>query len=415
MRKGFAWNLGGVSIYNLSQWLLLLVLARLADPETVGSFSLILAIAGPIFLTVGMNLRIVLATDAPRRWRLEEYMLLRQILNGVAIVLTIIAGLALRMHGWTVVAVAVISIAKSLEAGSQVFYGYFQLQERLDLVTRSLWARAVSGPVLFLVGFWATGKLAIAAFGLVVGWGAAQLLLDQPNARKLAREEGRPLQPLRAARRDEVKALARKAAPLGIDQGVGSLANNIPRYLIRLFVGTTHLGVYASQAYLAQVILMINTALGAVFNQRMAVNYHRGQRRAFGRRVLQLVVFGVLVLAAGITLGALFGNEFIRLTFGAAYMNQSLLLALMAGAGATTIKNNLSLALSASQSFGSYLIVDIITTGGILVSAIPLISTHGLVGAAYSIVIGSALGSITVLIALVGVMRRMPKPSAPTT
>lgn len=411
MRKGFVWNLGGVSLYNFSLWLLLLVLARLADPKTVGTFSLILAIAGPIFLTVGMNLRIVLATDAPRRWRLEEYLLLRQILNAAAIGLTIIAGLVLGIHGWALVAVAVVSIAKSLEAGSQVFYGYFQLRERLDLVSHSLWMRAVLGPVLFLFGFWATDKLAIAALGLVVGWGAAQLLLDQRNARKLAREEGRPLQSLRAASRDQVKALARKAAPLGVDQGVASLSSNIPRYLIQAFVGTAHLGVYASQAYLGQVISMMNTALGAVFTQRMAMNYHHGQRRAFVRRVLQLVIFGVLVLAAGLTFGAIFGKEFIRLTLGAAYVNQPLLLALMAGAGVTTIKNNLACALTASQAFGSYLLVDSITTGGILLSAIPLIKVQGLIGAPYSIIIGSALGSIAVLVALVGVMRRMPRPS----
>lgn len=415
MRKGFVWNLGGVSVYNFSQWLLLLVLARLADPETVGSFSLILAIAGPIFLIVGMNLRIVLATDVARRWRLEEYMLLRQILNAIAIVLTMIAGLALRFHGWQLVAVGVVSVAKSLEAGSQVFYGYFQFRERLDLVTRSLWMRAVLGPALFLAGFWASDKLAIAALGLVVGWGAAQLLLDQPNARRLARDEDRPLQPLRSARRGEVKALARKAAPLGVDQGVASLSLNIPRYVIRAVVGTAHLGVYASQAYLAQVISMFSSALVVVFSQRMAVNYHSGERRAFVRRTLELLAFGVFVLAGGLTFGTIFGKEFIRLTFGPAYVNQPLLLALMAGAGITTIKNNLACALAASQAFGSYLIVDSITAGGVLLSAIPLIKTYGLVGAGYSIAIGSALGSVAVVIALVGVMRRMPTPSAPTT
>lgn len=411
MRKGFAWNLGGTSLYNLSQWLLLLVLARLADPVAVGSFSLILATSAPIFLTIGMNLRAVVATDANRRWRLEEYLLLRQLLNAVAILTTMVAGLALGIRGWALAALAVVSVAKSLEAGSQVFYGYFQLRERLDLVTRSLWARAVSGPILFLIAFSATHQLAVAALGLVIGWGAAQFLLDQPNARRLAREEGRPLQSFRTARINEVKALARKAAPLGLDQGVSSLSTNIPRYLIKGLLGTAHLGVYASQAYLAQVIQMTNTAIATVFIPRMATSYHRGQRRVFVRMLLQLVLFGIFVLACGLAFGVVFGNEFIRLTLGPAYVNQSLLLALMAGVGVTTLKSNLCNGLTASHAFGRFLLVDCITTGGILASAVPLIKMFGVVGAAYSIIVGSAAGTVAASIAVVGVMRRMPEPN----
>lgn len=410
-RIGFLWNLGGISVYNVSQWLLLLVLARLANPEAVGSFSLILAIAGPITLTVGMNLQTALVTDAARRWRLEEYILLRQILNAVAIVLTMIVGVALHMRGWTLAAVAVVAVAKSVEARSQIFYGYFQSQHRLDLVSRSLWARAVTGPILFLLGFWATHNLAIAALGLVVGWGGAQLLLDQPNARRLARDEGRPLGSFRAARGQELKALARKAAPLGIDQGISSLYNNLPRYLIRAFLGTAHLGVYSSQASLGLVISTINNALVAVFSPSMAMNYHRGERGAFVRRLIQLLLFGIFVLVVGLVFGAMFGEFFIRITLGAAYVNQPLLLAVLASAGVATIRNNLSSALTASRAFRSYLLIDVINAGGVLASGVPLIETFGLIGAPYSVIVGSVLGSIAALIALVGVMRRMPTVS----
>lgn len=410
LRRNFVWNFGGVSLYNLSQWLLLLVLARLANPATVGRFSLMLAISAPIFLTVGMNLRTVQATDAPRRWRIEEYLLLRQILNAIAVVATMIAGFALGLRGWNVATLAVVCIAKSLEAGSQVFYGYFQLRERLDLVTRSLVTRAVAGPSLFLLGFWSTRQLAIAACGLALGWGGAQLLLDQRNASALARDEHRPIQSFREARRDQVRALARKAAPLGLDQGVASLCTNIPRYLIKFFIGAAHLGVYASQAYLGQVISMITSSMSSVILPRMSVYYHEGRRRPFLRMIGQLVLFGFAVLVAGLLFAALFGNEFIRLTLGPEYVNRPLLLALMAGAGTATLQRSLSNGLVASHAFANYLLVDAITAGAILISALPLIHAYGLIGAAYSTVIGFAAGSVAVLFALVAVIRRMPQP-----
>lgn len=408
LRRNVLWNLGGVGIYNFSQWLLLLVLARLADAESVGVFSLMLAVSAPIFLTVGMNLRTVQATDAPRRWRLDEYLFLRQILNAVAVIVTMIVGFALGMRDWTLAALAVVSLSKGVQASGQVFYGYFQLRERLDLVSRSMLARSVVGPSLFLLGFWLTHKLAIAAFGLTLGWSAAQLLLDQRNARHLARDEGRPLHGIRAVRRDEVKALARKAAPLGLDQGVSSLSINIPRYLIKYVVGTAHLGVYASQAYLAQVISMATGAMSSVFVPRMAVYYHQGRRRAFIRMLLWLVFFGFAVLATAVVFAIFLGDPFIRFTLGKDYINRPLLIALMAGAGTTSLQRSLCKAMEASHSFGNYLLVDCITAGSIFAAAIPLIKLYGVVGGALSIVIGFTVGSVAVLIAMIGVMRRMP-------
>lgn len=413
LRRNFVWNFGGVSLYNFSQWLLLLVLARLADAEAVGRFSLMLAIAAPVFLTVGMNLRTVQATDARRKWRLEEYLFLRQILNVIAAVITMIAGFAFGERGWTLAALAVICIAKSIEAGSQVFYGYFQLRERLDLVSRSLVTRAVLGPLLFLVGFWSTHQLAVAAAGLAIGWSAAQLLLDRRNARILAQAEDRALRGLRAVRLENVKSLAAKATPLGLDQGVSSLSTNIPRYVVKYILGAAHLGLYASQAYLAQIISMVTSAMSTVFVPRMAVYYHEGRRRAFIRMLWQLVLFGFAVLVFGVLFAMLLGDQFIRLTLGPEYVNRPLLTALMAGAGATSLQRNLCKTMEASQSFGNYLLVDAITAAAILASAIPLVHAFGAVGAAYSIVIGFAVGSVAVLIAMIGVMRRMPEPKLP--
>jgi O-antigen/teichoic acid export membrane protein len=412
LRRNFAWNFGGVSLYNLSQWILLLVLARLSDPASVGQFSLMLAISAPVFLTVGLNLRTVQATDAARQWRLEEYLVLRQVLNVIATAVTIVAGLLFGLHGWDLAALAVVCVAKSLEAGSQVLYGYFQLRERLDLVSRSLLARAIAGPALFLLGFWSTKQLAVAAAGLAIGWGAAQVLLDQRNARMLSRLDGdHSLGRLGTVRWSRVVALARKAAPLGLDQGVSSLCANIPRYLIKALIGSAHLGVYASQAYLAQVISMITSAMATVFVPRMAVYYHQGRRRAFVRMLLILVLFGLIVLAIAVTFAVFLGAAFIRLTLGADYVNQPLLIALMVGAGATTLQRNLCKTMEASQSFGNYLLVDSITAAAILVSAVPLIQAYGILGAAYSIIIGFSIGSVAVLVAMLGVMRRMPSPS----
>ncbi len=70
LRRNFAWNLLGETSYSLGQWLLLVLLARLQSPEIVGQFAYALAVTAPVYLLVGLNLRVVQATDARAVWRL---------------------------------------------------------------------------------------------------------------------------------------------------------------------------------------------------------------------------------------------------------------------------------------------------------------------------------------------------------
>ena len=96
-----------------------MLLARLANPEEVGRFSLTMAISAPVFLLLGMNLRVVQATDAARRWRLEDYLVLRHLLNVLATVVTMVVGLVLQMSLADLAALLAVSGAKSSRASAR--------------------------------------------------------------------------------------------------------------------------------------------------------------------------------------------------------------------------------------------------------------------------------------------------------
>ena len=409
--SGFLWNFTGNSLYSLAQWLMLVLLARLADETLVGTFALMLAIAAPVFMTTGMNLRIVQASDAVSRWRLEDYLLLRHILNVVAVVVTTLVGVAIGMDGAVLIALTVLCVAKSVEAVSQTYYGFFQQGEHHDFVAQSMLVRSFTGPVLFGIGYGMFGDLAAACAGLLLGWIIPQHLLDRRRVRWLRAEMGLVIGPLLPPRWSELRGLARKAWPLGLDQGVSSMSVNTPRYFVQAELGAAQLGVYSALSYLSQVVSMITSALGIVVVPRLA-KYHRdGKRREFIKLVSSQTVFSLLVVMVTVVAAVFFGELFVQTLLGRGFVNQTLLLTLLGSSGMITLQRCLGRGLVGAQRFATFLTIDLITAGGVAVASWVLIPEWGMIGAAWATSAGYAIGAVACLVPLTMVARGIAAPS----
>lgn len=366
-----------------------------------------LAIAAPVFLTVGMNLRVLQVTDASRIWVLSEYLALRHILNLLAVILTVAVGAIAGLDAVELVALAIISLAKCVEAVSQTYYAYFQQHDRLDLVARDLIARSVTGPLLFLIGVAFGGNLIFGALGLLVGWLLPQLLFDRPNARRLAAGGGLALNGRGGLEWRSLARLARKGAPLGLDQGVSSLAINIPRYAVLGVMGPASLGIYAGLAYLAQAVQLVAGALMTALLNRLSIHYHQGRKREFVTLLTGVSALGMAVLAFAILGTLVFGEPFLRFTLGEQYAHPSLLIALMLSAGVVSLQRALCKGLEAARRFKTYVMVDIATTAGVALLSWYAIERWGLEGAAVAMAGGFGIGIILVAGALFDVLRKM--------
>src|SRR3984957_8650959 len=80
----FSWTIVGNVVYAGAQWGILVLLARLGNPEAVGQFSLGLAITAPIMLFASLQLRAIQATDARLQFQFRDY-------AGLRILMTIVA------------------------------------------------------------------------------------------------------------------------------------------------------------------------------------------------------------------------------------------------------------------------------------------------------------------------------------
>lgn len=282
-----------------------------------------------------------------------------------------------------------LALSKGSEAASQVNYGYFQLRERLDLVSRSLLLRSVAGPVPFAVTLIVTEDLALSCLALAVGWMFVTLGHDGPVERRLQRNDTQP-----SAADATLWSLTRAAIPLGVTAGIGSVTANVPRYGVQFILGTASLGLFAALAYLGQIIAMITGSLADSMLGRLARAAQSGNARLFMRNLVLLSGFGFLVSLLVIAGAAIVGVPMTRLLLGPEYVNQAVLLVLLAGAALVTFQRTLGRGLQGGRRFRDILIMDATTAIATVITAVVAIPTFGILGAAATLGVGYAVGSI---------------------
>lgn len=406
MRRGFSWSFAGNATYTLSQWLLFVILARIAGPEEVGLFALMLAVAAPVFLVAGMNLRVLIVTDLDDTWSMREYLLLRHILNGLASVVLVLLGLAWGLRGFEFAALVALAGAKSIEGLSHAWYGLFQRYDRLDLIARSLILRGTLGPAGFLAGFQVGGSLLGAILGLGIAWTLVQALADRRGAQQIERRVGAPVKAAAPPDWRAIRRLARVGVLTGLDAGVSSLAINSPRLVIDVTLGAAKLGLYAPLAYLAQAVQMITSSLAVPALTRLNRMFIAGNAAGFVKLLAGVSVFGAAVGALSAGLAYAWGDAFIRLTLGPEFVDRELLVLLMLGAGVVSVQRALCKGLEATRSFGAYLAVDALTTVCVVGLSVVLVERLGLRGAPLALMAGFAAGTLGVLCILLVMIRR---------
>ena len=185
LRSNFAWILTGNVVYAACQWGAIVALAKLGSSFMIGQFSLGLAIATPVLMFTNLHLRAVQATDARRLSSFGEYLRLRTAMTLCG--LAVIGGIAWfgNYQRQTTMVILAVALAKGIETLSDIHYGLFQLNDRLDQIGRSMMLRGGLSVAALSTGLYATHNVLWGCVGLALVW------LGRPAL--LRRSAGSPL------------------------------------------------------------------------------------------------------------------------------------------------------------------------------------------------------------------------------
>ncbi|TMQ75633.1 lipopolysaccharide biosynthesis protein [Candidatus Accumulibacter phosphatis] len=385
LRKNFSWSLVGNIVYALCQWMMLIIIARLGNARDVGIYSLALAISAPVMLFLGMNLRVAIATDQKHQFNIQDYLALRVCSSTAALlIISFVAFFLYRTETYVLIAIIMVSLMKLVESLSDVCYGFFQQNERNDLIAKSLILRGVSTVLLLVPAYDYLGSLTESLCVILSGWLAILVVFDARNLRNIsATGTGRRI------RFSQCAGLLRVVFPLGFVALFDSLTPNITRYAVEFFFGLEKLGYFSAIAYLMVAGGTVTGALGNAATPRMARHFVNNEWSEFCRVGLTSVLLGSGVGVCGLMVSVLYGEQLLGFVYGEPYIAyQPCLVIVMLASILWYAASMTGCMLNAARRFGHQLLANWLAILAVCIAVAGFGSAGGINGIAWALAIG---------------------------
>jgi O-antigen/teichoic acid export membrane protein len=316
----------GSTLYAASQWGVLIVLAQMGSPKMVGQFSLILAIATPVFLVTGMQLRAMHVTDALGRYGFGRLMSLRAIGNSIAVIVVMSIAVI-----WTersmMTPLFIVAAAKAIEAFADLVHGDLQKQGRLSAIMVSQIAKSVFMILAVIVALSMGGGILEVTVAMMATWLLVAVILEWPRGYAAVRSGGGKTAGTHAESWSSILAVA---APLGCAAMAGSLSSAVPRYAVHVLLGDHALGHFSALLYLMTIGALIINAIGQVFSPQLGRLYDQGDRSLYWNKIRQFMVVGLTIGAIGVIVCFTCGPIILSTIYGKEYADHRNVLTLVA-------------------------------------------------------------------------------------
>ena len=393
LKSAFSWTLLGNVIYAGCQWGMLMALAKLGSAHAVGQFSYALAIVTPLFLLSNLQLQSVLVTDAQRQFGFGTYWNLRLLTSSLALGSVVV--LAFFAPTGSAVGLVLVGLWKAHEALGDLLGGALQRRDRMEEAAQSSILKGVLSLGALVALYGTTGSLVWAVAGLTLASVISVVFFDLPRARRC--EDPTPWR----AEPGQLWRILRVSAPLGVVVMLMSLNTSIPRIFIEQHVGAHSLGIYSALSYIVVAGGVVVGALGQAASPSLANTHAAGDRTAFVRLLLIMMVTGAGLGLAGIGLVWLVGGTVLEILYTAEYaVHLKLFLIIMVGAAVSFVASMMAFALTAMRIFKVQVWLAAAMTATSAAAGALLIPRLGLEGAAWA----AAVTAVVQLVGLGGVL-----------
>ncbi|MDW7710746.1 MAG: oligosaccharide flippase family protein [Deferrisomatales bacterium] len=390
LRRNFWWSFLGYMIYGVTQWVIIVLIARMCNPSAVGQFALGLALSAPINFLFNFNLRSMQATDAKGEYRFSEYMALRAITTVLAFATTMLACSLLGYSRETFLVVTLVAAAKGIESLTDISHGLFQKIERMDIVCISVSTKGIASVAGMYLGLYFSGNLMVGLAAMILTWLLVAIGYDFPRSISLSAGGAVRNRGATSVRWRMLRRLAFVAFPLGISGFLWSLQSSIPRLFIERHLTMEEVGIFSALAYILMVGARFVLALNYAINSRLSQHFANGAMKSFVNLILKVLGIDLCIGLAIVTASFVLGEHLLRLIYGTVYAEHSdTFVVLMAAGIPMYITASLEHTATALRLIGVQ--VQILLTGLATITAMCmiLIPRFGITGAAWAMLIAS--------------------------
>lgn len=378
MKRNMLWNSAGSFTNLLAQWLITVLVVRIASGyDAAGLYSLAVSVYGIFAPVAQYRMYTYQISDTRHENTVGEYFTLRVITNGIALVACF--GYALLTCPLSAVpAIMLYGLFKSAALLIDVFHACDQRHYRMDYIGISLAMQGVSSLAIFALAFSLTQNLEITLALMSLALLVIGLVYDMP------RSNGFEKLRLGITWR-KTRYLLLKCLPIVIGALAMAAAVSAPRQYLFDAMGEAALGIYAS---VAAPVAIIQTGASYIYYPLIgyfADYYDRGEKRKLMGLLLRVTGGIALVGVVCAVLLELFGAPLLELFFANGIGQYAyLLIPMIASAMITAYVWFLNDLLIAVRDFRGNLIGSIVPLVVALVCMVPFVQWWGMNGVSFT-------------------------------
>ncbi len=164
-RAVYIWNIAGSMANALMSVIVLMLVTRTLDGKQTDIFSIGWAIS-QLMVTIGTyQIRTYQATDVKECFKFRQYLLFRIVTVTIMLIISLIYIIVKKYDVYKSLVIFIICIFRAVDALADVYEGWFQQKERLDLAGQAVTCRIIFGIVCFgLTLFWTRNLLCACVF-----------------------------------------------------------------------------------------------------------------------------------------------------------------------------------------------------------------------------------------------------------
>lgn len=368
----------------LSNWLILVVIAKNFDGAQLGQFVLALSITSPLFLFASFKVRTLVIVDKYWRYKLEEYANARLLANTiVTVLLALIAIITLEFH---VSLIFIVVVYKWFDTWSEFCQSYMRRVDAYRTACVSLTARSLlTIASVMLVTFTSSNfEYMLICWCVIAG---IFTVFDTVKVYQLSTScETKPMSASLIFSAGSVKRslqLYKQYFTVAVALMISALFVYLPNFLLTYQLGVVQAGQFATISYfLVAGGILINSLSQAATPQ--LVNLHKSQNQtAFISLVVKLCGMGVAIGIAGVIVAYLGGEYFLTLFYNSDIGEHAdVLIWVMAAAAIRYIYIFIGTSYASLQLFQIQTKIYAVGLIVMFFSCLLLIETNGLVGAA---------------------------------
>ncbi len=386
LKRNLLFNTVGSMLYFVCQWLITgLLVKRLAGVYDAGLLATAMTVTNVFLTFASYGMRTYQVSDAQGKYGNSTYLASRAVTVCAAILACAVYTLLLGYSAQQSLCIALYLLYKLLEAITDVFHGFAQKRDRMDVVGISYAVRGVLSVAVFSAVLGVSGSLPAALGGMTAACYAFSLFYDVAHLRPLYCPLDRP-----AAR--AVGALLWECAPLAVYVFLNTAAGSIPKLVLERTAGTNAIGIYNlvnSPVLILQVgVVYLFAPFITIFTDKLAAGDKAGFKKLAG--FITLGVFGVGV--AGIAGVLLLGEWGLTLLYGAdiaAY--RALLVPMVVGTVFTALSLFYCMLLTVLREMRGLIGANLVGIAASGAASALLVPRRGMAGASLAVILSLAV------------------------